>query len=388
MFTGFSYLDAAFTLIAYGVFILYRIKTNDGVRILSAKALKRIELKSVAIILLLLSLLVLVVYNLIAAVVKYRQGYYVDPVTGIIITRPLSEYNRQDQNIFPSISVLLNLSWTLQCASLFLLMALWNHMSKAELNKQFMSSFEFKAYAIYSMVSLSIYPFLQVWYFISQNVIVSGVVPIFVYVFQCVLLLVLSQVSRFRFKKLALQLPVQTKAHSRIKYYGRMNNFLTVSMLLIAVGLGAIAVDAISSDMFFYNQFILDVFTKLYTLGITSSYVIAILILLPPAVSDGSDMSKNYGGVNNNGGVHLIVEPLKKSSQQHTVKTCRDSKTLTSPLSAHSNNNGGPVSPLSPNGRQQYLVDRDTRGFFKVQKTPPQSPGSDMSTTLRQSFRN
>lgn len=96
MFTGFSYLDAAFTLIAYGVFILYRIKTNDGVRILSAKALKRIELKSVAIILLLLSLLVLVVYNLIAAVVKYRQGYYVDPVTGIIITRPLSEYNRQD----------------------------------------------------------------------------------------------------------------------------------------------------------------------------------------------------------------------------------------------------------------------------------------------------
>ena len=104
----------------------------------------------------------MMIYNLIAAVIKYREGFWVDQVTGMIITRPREKYSEYDRMLFPAISVMMNLGWTIQCTGLFLMTALWNHLSKSMLSKPFMSSIEFKAYAAYSVINFAIYPFLQV----------------------------------------------------------------------------------------------------------------------------------------------------------------------------------------------------------------------------------
>ena len=194
MFSDFAYLDRAVTLSVSLVFIVHRLAASGNLRgVFSWNTLRRVELKSVAVLLLLVSLVSMLVYDCVATYIKYREGFYVDQVTGLIITRPGEKYDERDRKLFPSIAVLQNLSMTLQCSAVFLMMALWNHMAKAMLNKQFMSSGEFKAYAIYSVVTLGLYPFLQIVYFISRNVLVSTVVPLFLYSFQCLLIIVLTQ---------------------------------------------------------------------------------------------------------------------------------------------------------------------------------------------------
>lgn len=148
-------------MLACLLFTLHRIWTANY-EVLSWKSLRRVELKSVAVLLLIISMTVMVAYDLTAAVIKYREGFWVDQVTAIIITRPREKYTPENRVLFPAISVMLNLSWTIQCTALFLMTALWNHMSKAMFNKPFMTSFEFKVYSVYSVFIFAVYPFLQI----------------------------------------------------------------------------------------------------------------------------------------------------------------------------------------------------------------------------------
>lgn len=345
MFSDFAYLDQAFTLILFAGFIVRRIYVTDSFRCVSWRSLKRVELKSIAALLLFLSLLIIIVYNLIAAVIKYSEGYWVDPATGLIITRPLEKYSSNNRKTFPSISVLLNLSWTLQSSALFLVMALWNHMSKAMLSTKFMSSVEFKAYAVYSIISLGLYPVLQVVYFISRNVIVSALIPLLIFVFQCLILVVLTQLSNSRFRKLIKRLPKNARAVNRVKYYTEMNNYLTIALFLCVVGLGAIVIDAVSTDALFFNKFFLDVLTKLFNIGFCFIYPISFLILFPgdrenPSVPEKDPVKENS--------TYFMVVPHQRPASSFFA---RDSQ-LQSPLA-----NSLPASPK--------IAQRSSDGFFR-----------------------
>ena len=290
------------------------------------------------------------VYDFIATFVKYSEGFWVDPVTGLIITRPVGKYSDGNRKLFPSSSVLMNLAWTLQCSSLFLMMALWNHMSKAELSKKFMSSLEFKAYAIYSIVSLGLYPVLQVVYFLSGNVIVSALIPLLLYVFQSIILVVLSQVSNARFRRLMRQLPSNAKALTRIRYYAEMNNYLSFALLLSIVGLGGIVIDALSVDTLTFNKLALDVLTKLFNVGFTSIFPIAILILFPASSITSAD--ERAPQKHPQLAIHSIAKPERVASAA-----------LRSPLS--------PVGS-DRSDRSQNILHRDTQGYFNVITSPKQ----------------
>jgi hypothetical protein len=355
MFSDFAYLDRAIVELLCLIFALRRIQTTDHFRSLGWKAFARVELKAVATLLLLLSLICMTVYDFMAAFIKYSEGFWVDPVTGLIITRPVGKYSDANRRLFPSVSVLLNLGWTLQCSALFLMMALWNHMSKAELSKKFMSSLEFKAYAIYSIVSLGLYPVLQVVYFISGNVIVSALVPLLLYVFQCIILLVLCQVTNRRFRRLMRQLPPHAKALTRISAYSEMNNYLSVALLLAIIGLGGIVIDALSVDKLTFNKMALDALSKLFNVGFTAIYPIAILILFP-AVSVAESMREQNGMSRQNmKSMHPALNVIAKPERVASAA-------LRSP------------SPLSPSGsdKSQNMLHRDTQGYFHVITSPKQ----------------
>ncbi|KAI3656494.1 hypothetical protein MP638_007425 [Amoeboaphelidium occidentale] len=313
--------------------------------VLSVNNLKRIELKGIALLLIVLSNLIMAIYCFIGAFIKYREGYYVDPITGLIITRPREKYDEKNRVLFPSISVLLNLSWTLQTSGLFLVLSLWNHMSKAMLNKQFMASWEFKAYAIYSIFSMIVYPFLQIAYFLTDNIVVSALLPLLVYNFQCLILLGLSQLANSRFKKVLEMLPSASVAYCRIEYYARLNNFLAFCLLINIVGLASISIDSLTTDKLYYNKFLLDFFTKLYNVGMTLSFPLVALILCP--------RTENYEEVKT---PYSPGSPYSADTRQTRMSR------LQSPLSEYPPQ---PQTPLSPSSDKRVV--RDTRGYFKVQ---------------------
>lgn len=281
MQSDYSYLDRLICNIVALLFMIHRMSVTGAFRFFTWTSLKRVELKLVTILLLLISLILIIVYDCIAATIKYREGYWVDPVTGLIMTRPLQRYDSANMRLFPSIAVIMNLSWSMQSTAFFMLMAMWNHLSKAIINRKFMSSIEFKACALYSVISLGAFPFLQLGYYLSGDYKISTLVPIGLHAFQCILLIILSQIANYRFRRLLRLMPMSTST-TRVVYYQSLNNFLSIALFFILLGLTATLVDALTIDALAYNKLLGDIFLKIFNLGFTLTYPIAILIICPP----------------------------------------------------------------------------------------------------------
>jgi hypothetical protein len=166
------------------------------------------------------------------------------------------------------------------------------------------------------------------------------------YLFQVLVLIVLTQVVNRRFHWLISQLPVNASARTRIEYYAGMNNYLAIALFCELIGLGTITIDSITTDRLFFNKFLLDLFTKIFSIGFALSFPIALLILAPKAApSLETPVSP----------VVMLGKPKrarKKSLPQRT------SEVAVSPVSAQSSV-GGNNSPT-------HLV-RDAQGFFRVE---------------------
>jgi hypothetical protein len=66
MFSDFAYLDQAIFLIASLLFIVHRFRSSENFQLVNLHALRRVELKAVAIMLLLSSMVIMIIYNLTA----------------------------------------------------------------------------------------------------------------------------------------------------------------------------------------------------------------------------------------------------------------------------------------------------------------------------------
>lgn len=361
MQSDFSYLDRLVCSVAALLFIAWRLTSTGATRLFSWTALKRVELKLVTIILLLLSLILVIVYDCIAVTIKYREGYWVDPVTGLIMTRPLQRYDSRDMQLFPAIAVMRNLSWSMQCTALFMLMAMWNHMSKAITNRKFMSSIEFKAYAVYSILSLAAFPFLELGYYFSGNYSISTLVPVGLYAFQSFLLLIFTQVANFRFRRLLKQMSL---SKSRIAYYQSMNNFLSFGYLLILISLLVSLFDAVTADALAYNKLVSDVFMKLFNLGFMIIYVVAFLVLCPDRshASSAEQSSREQASVKQRPMLSMPATPLSARSTTNMLPA-----TPFSSSDIESNVSSPKMKPAVNPGPMMHLK-RDTNGFFTVKR--------------------
>jgi hypothetical protein len=140
-----------------------------------------------------MSLLAMIIHDGFAVQIKYSEGYYVDLRTGQISTKPQTKYTAADIAVVNVLDVIQNVSWTFRVSSLFLIMALWNHLAQKLFQRDFMSRLEFRIYGVYAIVSVLFYPVLQVVYYFSKNLLIGQVVPEFIYSLQMVVLLFLSQ---------------------------------------------------------------------------------------------------------------------------------------------------------------------------------------------------
>lgn len=176
---------------------------------------------------------------------------------------------------------------------------------------------------------------------------VSAFVPLLLYLFQILVLIALTVLANKRFQRLKHQLPNETSAQQRIKYYSTMNNYLALSLACIFIGLSAVTIDAITTDILFYNKFLLDFFTKIFNFGFCMSFPIALFILVPKVLPYSESM--------------MPLSPLAAPRYKHfTMKDSHLSINATPELPMH--------PPYADSGRKSPVnVVRDTNGFFRIQ---------------------
>ena len=203
---------------------------------------------------------------------------------------------------------------TFHTSALFLLMVFFNHVArsiKAFKNTSLGSSTEFLVIQTYSIVSLCLYPLLQIIFrfYITVNTytdtgkavnrgpLLSSVLPQVVNHIEKLVILVLCIRANMKMKVLAD--PSKKPFCYRFAFYRKMNWLLVFFLLLDIGGLSAINVDVLlmifagGPGSIYTNTFNTDWCTSMFSLGCLGTHLVVLFMLFPPvdfeAMADASD---------------------------------------------------------------------------------------------------
>jgi len=301
--SDFSYLDRGAQDIVVLIFMLYYIHHKNRFRCFEIRNFREKKLRSFIALFLILSLVIFLGYDINSAVLKYREGFEViypngTPFEGLddynlsipyvnytirhlnglnCITKAATLYTTLDHSAELTISgVFLNFSWTLKSCGLFLLLSNWNHLFSRLTKKSIMSTWEFKIYIIYSIISFFLYFAMQLIFL--NNSLLSGIAPQFIAHVENVVLAILTEITNYRFHKAKVKFGEQMER--TLDFWITMNHVLAVALLLDGCCLGAINVDIVGNWLVIYkNKFWTDLLTVSYSVGYSIQYAVVIFIL-------------------------------------------------------------------------------------------------------------
>lgn len=293
-----SYMQRLVALVIFLLMEIYTVWYRDRFRAICVHKSKH-AIKGAATIILLISQILMIAYDALAAYVKYIEGFSI--INGAVLPKPSSAYSLQNQKFIQAANSILNVSWALKTSALFLALAVWNFAVCNLVNlKHFGKSFEFRTYIVYSIISFTLYPILAEVF--SNNVLFSTVVPQFVYHFECVTLAVLMIFTNYRFNEFC-QGKNPDVVVVRIKSYIGLNYLLICAALLDGLSLFVINLDIVlhptaSSKRLVYNSKIAtDILTVMFSCGFVVTYPLAILNLYPTSnrLTTSQVLSKSHG---------------------------------------------------------------------------------------------
>ena len=195
----------------------------------------------VASCLILLSLGIMVCYDTIVSLVKYEEGYAMS-ASGHIALKSSTAFSDLHKSYITVADSLLDVAWSFKASSMFMLLATFNYITteNGSVHASFMGSWEFRAYRIYSILSMFAYGLLQGVF--SYNPLLTAVVPQFVYHTECFLIFWLLLLTNYRITRLTRTLTNPTTI-ARMQLYVTFNAYLAFSLLLDFTGLFIINTD-------------------------------------------------------------------------------------------------------------------------------------------------
>eukprot|EP01006_Ploeotia_vitrea_P042650 TRINITY_DN66648_c1_g1_i2.p2 TRINITY_DN66648_c1_g1~~TRINITY_DN66648_c1_g1_i2.p2 ORF type:complete len:457 (+),score=216.71 TRINITY_DN66648_c1_g1_i2:152-1522(+) len=291
--SDYSYMDRGICDLGILIWSQWHVYKVDGFKSLQWKLIKTFRLKSLATTMVYISLAVMVVYDTIATKFKYEEGFSYNATTGAIKTKSKTKYSQANKDLLVPTDMLLNISWSLKNSAVCLLLAMYHHVARKECGrKHFMHSWEFKCYSIYSIVSIVLYPFLQLFFDAVSTPLMSTIMPQFVYSFECFAIVFLMVLTNWRLQKMIDQLKEGKTATvvPRLMYFIKMNKFFMFSCFLDFIGL--FTIDILINKQIAKNKFATDFLTRVFNLGFCFTYIFIIYTLYPePAAGQGA--SKN-----------------------------------------------------------------------------------------------
>ncbi|KAG0271187.1 hypothetical protein BGZ95_001047 [Linnemannia exigua] len=214
-----SYLHRAVSTSWFYIWFLFYVSRWDRFEAFRLRRLQRFELRSVVTVLVLLSLGLQLVYDIGSARLKYLEGFWTNPKTHEIQSKPAQAWTEEDILHVEPLYYTLACSLSLQNCAFFLLQAFWSYISKSVTKSSFMSSFEFKVYLVASCFAVALFPTVQ---YLFRND--------FVYRENAALTLNDSTLTVLE----------------KLEYFKDMNVILTFSVFACSFSLGIVAGDGIS----------------------------------------------------------------------------------------------------------------------------------------------
>nr|CAG8481380.1 7482_t:CDS:10 [Entrophospora candida] len=231
------------------IWFLQHVWNIDRFKALKWRRIKKFELKSAITILLLLMLPLQAFYDISTSVIKYREGFFLNPLNGEIVSKPHTFWSEENKALMLPTDYILCASFSVQTCLLFLLQSFWNYLANNLAKTTFMGSFEFKSYIVYSIFSISIFPILQ--YVFRESDLLTEVVPQLTYSIFMILICILGIRSHWRFSKLLRvtknSSTARTSIVSKLTYFRDMNRYLTLALFIGSISLATLSIDGLTS---------------------------------------------------------------------------------------------------------------------------------------------
>ncbi|KAF9296851.1 hypothetical protein BGZ88_011708 [Linnemannia elongata] len=244
-----SYLHRAVNTTWFYIWFVFYVSRWDRYEAFRWRRLQRFELRSVVSVLVLLSLGLQLVYDIGSARLKYLEGFWTNPKTHEIQSKPAQAWSEEDMLHVEPLYYTLACSLSLQNCAFFLLQAFWSYISKSVTKSSFMSSFEFKVYVVASCGAVILFPTVQ--YLFRNDFVYREVIPHLLF---CILLFTTGALGvRVHFRLVALiknaSITMNESTLSvleKLEYFKDMNVILTFSLFACSISLGIVAVDGIT----------------------------------------------------------------------------------------------------------------------------------------------
>lgn len=280
----FTYLSRGITVFFLVCWALHRGWTTDKFMTLSFDNMRKFKLRSVVTLLLFISMIFVIMYDIICMKFKYIEGYYCEregiadqganaSVVHVAKVTPKALYSALDNELVNSANAMWSVLCVTKTSAMFLIHAMWHNISRKVFKSSFMSSCEFKGYVSYSIGSIVLYPIFQ--YIFLYDSTLTTIAPQFVYSIEIMIVGCLSQYSNSRFRRFN-----QGGVNTTIDFYTVMNNYLSLGCLCDSVGL--ITINIASAAAHTLTPFELDVLSHVFNIGFVVEYAVLFCIIYPP----------------------------------------------------------------------------------------------------------
>ena len=263
---------------------------------------------------------------------------------GTCKTKSHTKYTPYNQHVLVGVVMFFNFVWTFHTSALFLLMVFFNHIATTTKsltkNKPLGSSTEFLIEQTYSVVSLCLYPILQIIFRFNLKVytysadgtatnrgpLLSSVVPQVVNHFEKLTIVLLCIRANMKMKELAD--PSRGPFSYRFSYYRKMNRLLIFFLLMDVGGLSAINFDILGMvfsggpGTIYKNQFNTDWCTSMFSIGCLGTHLCVLFMMFPPTDYEAMALSlagDTPDGSNRSTMARNSVTPLPRRASSATA---------------------------------------------------------------------
>ncbi|KAF9954586.1 hypothetical protein BGZ70_010511, partial [Mortierella alpina] len=231
----------------YGWFLVYVFRW-DRFEALRLRRLMRFELRSVVTLLVLISLALQLAYDIGSARLKYLEGFWVNPRTKEIQSKPAQHWNEKDTLHVEPLYYTLAFCLAFENCVFFLLQAFWSYISKSVTKSSFMSSFEFKVNITVSCFVLVLFPTAQ--FLFRNDFLYREAIPQIIFSALMFITGILGLRTHFRLVALiknarAIMNETTINVVHKLEYFRDMNTILTFSFFACALSLGVTAADGL-----------------------------------------------------------------------------------------------------------------------------------------------
>ncbi|CEI92267.1 hypothetical protein RMCBS344292_06534 [Rhizopus microsporus] len=273
-----TYLQRCPIWFCISVYLTYSIYRGDRFRCLRLKSILAGELKSIITVLLILMLTLQFMWDILLAYLKYQEGYF--NYHGTIVTKPFILWTPSHQQKAEAFDYVQCVTFSIEAGIFLLLQSFWNYLSNIVAKKTFMSSFEFRFYIVWALVSVATYPILQ-WAF-RDDPIKREAIPQLTYSCEAFLVACLGIRTHFRFKRV-IGITQKNNANGRkniiikLSYFKDMNKLMTVILFIYSIGFIILCVDGLlPNPVINQNKFAMDAIMA--NTNVCTVYLLIILI--------------------------------------------------------------------------------------------------------------